>query len=1567
MNQQITNSFLTNINDLLEIQRASFYRFLVEGISKELNSIIINPFIVLSLNNHSLLNSKSLVELENQSESLFTSFYLYPSKIKVKGPLKSLETCYGKRESYCANIYVQGEILQPSDSASEKFYKPLGQEFNEKAKKGVKAVKLSAKLAKFRTSKFLVKKYFYLATIPFLTEDGSFFVNGCERVVVNQIVRSPGIYFKKEYLSSQKTIYSATFISDNWLWTKFRLENSSSIAKKQNDIENATTKTATKPALKYDIFLDLIDSNFWREIPVLKEAKDGSNELFLIDLILSLGFTIEEILDGVKYPDKLSIPDYLNQSFLLNSGKQNALAPYQNEDWSNVKSEKFIKKEALLTNILEHIANESEEKIFFSLGELGRYRLNKKLGLNLPLSSKYLTGLDFLKIIDSLIQLREGNLSSDDIDDLKNKQIRGVGELIRNQFRLAMFRWLKHPKSAETQIIDIFTTSKSLIKNSQNNSSFYFKNFALSSILKRAIERCMREFFLTSQLSQYFDEINPLAELAHKRRISVFGPDGLQRDKIGTKIRDIHPSQYGKICPVETPEGENAGLVMSLASFARVSKYGWIEAPYFLVEKGKILQKTKIFYLNPNQEKSYRLAFANNILDSKNFIKTNSVSVKEGSYFSEAQPKNVTFSALSPLQVLSVGTNLVPFVEHDDANRALMGSNMQRQAVPLLFPSLPFVGTGFEPLVAQESGLTIKSEVEGIVDFASSEAIQIRDAYGQKIHYKLKKNIRSNQETLNNQRTIFWPGEKIYAGQILVDSSSTVNGDLALGTNLLIGYLPWEGYNYEDAIVISEKLVTDDILTSLHISTYQTTLKFTKATLQKITYLLKFSRKIRGLKAFIKNLQISKTLNSSESKNLFIKLARQIHESKKLLVSNYNSKLSLSLEYLVGKDKMGLYTNDSKGYLGRNLSTNGIIKIGSSLKGGDILVSKIQFLDELQEKSSYKKLFEDLQPVAAKLTKDRNNKKKIKVPKILKFYNLTAEKIKLQKILRYLQKLTKNYSKLLYLNSYTFTYKKCLKSESKASLKFLTNFYNQLAFEIKKYKKVGTYLSRILQLISYIFYKKVYKNFYMVELAKKTLILKTISLYINNKKTEKEFANSKVLLPKLYLKLKDERVNNLSWISKEYLKIAPLLHTKNKLFKTNITGYQKPNFSPILIKHLSKFETLLRLCNLQENERKSKNISLSSATSYKDTSLLFPMGSQGKVIDVKIFPLSNNKEESSAFTKVFILKIYVVESRKIQIGDKLSGRHGNKGVISRILPLNDMPCLPDGRPLDILVNPLGVPSRMNVGQLLECLLGLSMMYSGKNIKIRPFDEVFGAEASRALVIQKLKEASLKPNRSWLYNIENPGKFYLRDGRTGDFFDNAVTVGAAYILKLIHLVEDKIHSRALGPYNKITEQPLQGKSSSGGQRFGEMEVWALESYGCANTLQELLTVKSDDIDGRNDLYSAISSGNYLEKPNPNFSETLISLIRELNALGLDFQFFKTEFQPLLTINSRNVSKTNRKEIKIFTLLENRLKLRFKLNRLKSSNWNLEALSNENFSSNKDNFEEQKSILFKILET
>lgn len=1547
MNQQITNSFLTNINDLLEIQKASFYRFLVEGISKELNSIIINPFLLLSLN--------------NEPESLFTSFYLYPSKIKVKGPLKSLETCYGKKESYCASIYVQGEILQPYGSNSKNSYKPFSSSFKKKDD-GVKLIKLSSKLIKFKASKFIIKKYFYLATIPFLTEDGSFFVNGCERVVVNQIVRSPGIYFKKEYLNSQKANYSATFISDNWLWTKFRLENSSSIVKKQNEVEDVVTK----PALKYDIFLDLIDSNFWREIPVLKEAKDGSNELFLIDLILSLGFTTEEILDGVKHPDKLSIPDYLNQSFLVTHNKQNSLNISENEDLPNANYEKPFKKEILLNNILEHIANESEEKVFFSLGELGRYRLNKKLGLNLPLSSKYLTGLDFLKIIDCLIELREGNLSSDDIDDLKNKQIRGVGELVRNQFRLAIFRWLKHPKSAETQLVDISKISKFVLKNSRNNSSLYFKNFALSNILKKAIERCLREFFLTSQLSQYFDEINPLAELAHKRRISVFGPDGLQRDKIGTKIRDIHPSQYGKICPVETPEGENAGLVMSLASFARVSQYGWIEAPYFLVEKGKILQKTKIFYLNPSQESNYKLAFANNILDTKGFIKASLVSVKEGSYFSESHPKNIAFSAVSPSQVLSVGTNLVPFVEHDDANRALMGSNMQRQAVPLLFPNLPFVGTGFEPLVALESGLTVKSEVEGIIDFVSSEAIQVRDSSGQKVRYKLRKNVRSNQETLNNQRTIFWPGEKVYAGQILADSSCTVNGDLALGTNLVIGYLPWEGYNYEDAIVISEKLVTDDILTSLHVSTYQTTLRLTKATLQKITYLLKFSEKIRSLKAFIKTLRISKNSSSSESENLFIKLARQINESKKFLISSYNSELLLNSEYLVGKDKIGLHTNDSRGYLGRNLSTNGIVKIGSSLKGGDILVSKLQLLDELQEKSSYKKLFEDLQPSQVKLANIINHKKKAKAATAKKFYNLTPEKIKLQKILKYFRNLNVNYSKLLSLNAYILTWKKYLKLEHKFSLKNLTAFSKELAFEKTKHKKIGAYLSRILQLLSYTFYKKIYKNFYMLELQRKTYILKNLSAYLNNKKSTVKCGSSKAFFTKLYLKLKNEKVENLNSLYKEYLKLATQIYKQDQFSNISQTR-AKPSLNPILIKCFRELQILQCFCNLQINLKKNRSASLASGISYKDTSLVFPAGSQGKVIDVKIFPLSNNKEENSALTKAFIIKIYVVESRKIQIGDKLSGRHGNKGVISRILPLNDMPCLPDGRPLDILVNPLGVPSRMNVGQLLECLLGLSMMYSGKTIKIRPFDEVFGSEASRVLVTQKLKEVSLKPNKNWLYNTESPGKFYLRDGRTGDFFDNAVTVGVAYILKLIHLVEDKIHSRALGPYNKITEQPLQGKSSSGGQRFGEMEVWALESYGCANTLQELLTVKSDDIDGRNDLYNAISSNNYLEKPNPDFSQTLISLIRELNALGLDFQFFKTEFQPLLTLNSRDTSKTNRKEVKIFALLEDRLKLRFKLNKLKNSHSTLETLSNENLSNNKDSFEEQKLIFLKFLET
>lgn len=1675
MNNQLSQTFITNIGDLLEVQRASFYRFLLYGITKELNSVLINPFFLLPIettvfpqlfsenevknieklsilqkkkvvkkNSHLKKESKKEEIFENSSDqkphgselstTLLTDIYLYPSKVKIKGPVKSLHTCFEREETYSTSIYIQGELVQRAPTTSlnstKDFFIPKISTKKDpfQKKRGVKNLKISSQFTKFQNSHISIKKYFYLTTIPFLTEDGTFYVNGCERVVVNQIVRSPGIYFRREYLSFQKPSYTATFISDNWLWTKITLDNTLSYVTKvnklielnlekesQNTYETLEKEVAEIPR-KYDVFISLTDSNFWRALPVSKETKDGSNELLLIDLILHLGFTLEEIFDGLKYPDKLAIPDFLTHSSVLNTLRienlqkkepsftsslfENEIKDVEIEDTENSEA-----SSSGMERILEHIMSENDEKIYFSLGELGRYRLNKRLGLNLPLSTKSLTALDFLKIIDNLIQLREENLLSDDIDDLKNKQIRGVGDLVRNQLRLGIFRSLKHPKFSEenfiaSQVNSSNGLSKLQKKNDINAISWSTNSFDLLSYLRNAVDRSMREFFLTSQLSQYFDETNPLAELAHKRKISVFGPDGLQREKISTKIRDIHPSQYGKICPVETPEGENAGLVMSLASFARVNQYGWIESPYFLVEKGSLLRKTKIFYLNPHQEQEFKLAFANNTINENGKILASSVSIKDGLYFSETEPTNVDFSALSPLQILSIGTILVPFVEHNDANRALMGSNMQRQAVPLFFIDPPFVGTGFESNVSLESGLTIKSETEGIVDFVSSVILEIRDENNQKLVYKLTKYRRSNQETTNNQRCFFWPGEKVYSGQVIVDSSASSNGELSLGTNLLIGYLPWEGYNYEDAIVINESLVTQNLLTSLHISTYQTSVKPTRIVLKKINYLLKASRKIRFFKNTFRKLKEFESLHFKKNSfhTSFKKLSKEIIKSKNLLTERFTDMYYVP-EYLLGKEKVSAYVGKSTNYLTRHLSSNGIVKIGSYIKGGDFLVSKLQIIDGSRPKSSYQKLFEDLQPSSfSKELKKKKQNKKTKFPKKIDFYKFKKEKKKLQKALTYLKFLNTKHFKLLILlkrvkkiegilNKFLNypsgkilkqkdkIYFKSLQIKYKTRLHYLLNLSEQIRLERRKQYLVGSYLLRIVKLLSKNFYKKLYKNFY-IKMFRKKRLTSIVFKNFKEKLLKTNLKASSFLLTKIYFKLKNQALKTIKTLYSVSLE-DPLFEENRVEYSINLLAKISPkaleNFSfnnRNLTKTAEHFfflqlEMIHRLCKQRKSFYRKNKLKLPQSISYKDTSFIFPLGSQGKVIDVKIMPLSAEKDEISLFITGFVVKIYVLEMRKIQIGDKLSGRHGNKGVISRILPTKDMPILPDGRPLDILVNPLGVPSRMNVGQLLECLLGLSAMYLGKRFKVRPFDEVFGVEASRVFVTQKLKEASLVSKTDWLYNEDSPGKFYLRDGRTGEFFDNPVTVGVAYILKLIHLVEDKIHSRALGPYNRVTEQPLQGKSSNGGQRFGEMEVWALEAHGCANTLQELLTVKSDDIDGRNDLYKTISSGEYYEKPNPSFSETLVSLIREMNALGLDFQFFKNSLNSKTIFNSSNLANSSKQEIKIFTLLEERLKLRFKSEELKFRYSDFQKKNKENELINSEKFQEQEKLLFNFL--
>ena len=676
--------------------------------------------------------------------------------------------------------------------------------------------------------------------------------------------------------------------------------------------------------------------------------------------------------------------------------------------------------------------------------------------------------------------------------------------------------------------------------------------------------------------------------MTHKRRISALGPGGLNKDRAGFAVRDLHPSHYGRICPVETPEGPNAGLIGSLSIYAKINKYGFIETPFYKVVDGKVLKSAGPFYMTADEEDVLKIAPADVTLDSYNKIIGDIIPVRYRQEFITSSPDQIDYIAVSTIQIISAATSLIPFLEHNDANRALMGSNMQRQAVPLLYTEKPIVGTGLESRVAKDSGSVVLSRTHGTVSYVSATKIGIQNFDGQTIHYRLKKYYRSNQDTCINQHPMVWPGDKVVMGQVIADGASTESGEIALGKNILVCYMPWEGYNYEDAFLISERLVYDDIYTSIHIERYELECRQTKMGAEEIT--------------------------------------RDIPN--------------------VGEASIA------------QLDKNGIISIGSWVEAGDILVGKVTPKGESDQ------------------------------------------------------------------------------------------------------------------------------------------------------------------LP------------------------------EGKLLRA-IFG------------------------------EKARNV--------RDTSLRLPNAAKGRVVNIKVFTRQKGDELPPGTNA--IIRIYVAQKRKIQVGDKMAGRHGNKGIISRILPIQDMPYLPDGTPIDIVLNPLGVPSRMNVGQLFECLLGLAGYYTNTAFKIVPFDEMFGAEASRALVNNKLKQATVFSNQHWLFDIQHPGKIILRDGRTGEVFDNPVTVGKAYMLKLVHLVDDKIHARSTGPYSLVTQQPLGGRAQHGGQRLGEMEVWALEAFGAAYTLQELLTVKSDDMQGRNEALNAIVKGKPI--PKPGTPESFKVLMRELQSLGLDIGVHKVE--------------------------------------------------------------------------
>jgi len=921
--------------------------------------------------------------------------------------------------------------------------------------------------------------------------------------------------YHKKY--DEKDLYSATLIPDYGSWIRFGFQKNTKINSYKYPLKNQEDEII--------IQLDKISQK-----PILYLLK----EMGLSDL---------EIYHCLEYSDFF----YFTKPVLVNSR------------YSNQPISRFQVDSTYFKNISEF--SRIFDSTYYRLGRVGRLKVNSRLNLSLSDRLQTITYEDIFAIIDKLISLTISKTVQDDIDHLKNRRVRSVGELLQNLFRIGFQR---------------------LVRKLRNQTNKIDSNQLLSF---NVINATVREFFGSSQLSQYLDQTNPLSSLTHRRRISGLGPGGFDRDRISFAVRDIHPSHYGRICPIETPEGQNVGLIASLTTCARVNKSGFIETPFWRVINGKIIKTGQPIYLTAEIEDFYKIAPADIATNKDNYLVKNVIPVRYKQDFINVTPSEVDFIAISTVQVVSVAASLIPFFEHDDANRALMGSNMQRQSVPLILPQKPIVGTGLENQIAIDSGMTLNAQKSGIIQSVTATTIVVKHDNGSKLNYKLQKYLRSNQQTCINHRPIVWKGEKIKSGQILTDGPAIASSELALGQNVLVGYMPWQGYNFEDAILISERLVFDDIFTSIHIERYK--------------------------------IEIDRNSETSEQTT---------------------------------RNIPNLTPNEIK-----HLNEEGIVRVGTFVRPGDILVGKV-------------------------------------------ISNNTAEQLPESKLLR-------------------------------------------------------------------------------------------------------------------------------------------------AIFGAKAKG-------------------------------------------VKDNSYRMPEGEYGRVIETVTF---NRKTKLTyKFEKIYV---FIAQIRKIQVGDKIAGRHGNKGIISRILPRQDMPFLPDGTPVDILLNPLGVPSRMNVGQLYECLLGLAGDKLNSRFKILPFDEMYGLEVSRILINKKLRQASIVQNESWLFNPYAPGKMVLIDGRTGKEFENPITVGNAYMLKLIHLVDDKMHARATGPYSLITQQPLRGKAQHGGQRFGEMEVWALEGFGAAFTLKELLTIKSDDMQGRNETLNAIVK----DQPIPKFGipESFKVLLHELRSIGLDMSTYKIE--------------------------------------------------------------------------
>jgi len=1144
----------------------------------------------------------------------------------------------------------------------------------------------------------------YLGTIPYMTPKGTFVINGAERVIVSQLHRSPGVFFGQSRHTNGTKLYSARVIPFKGSWIEFATDVNN-VMYAYIDRKKKFPVTTLLRAIGYDSDKDILELfELADEVKVSKSGlkkfigrklaarvlkkwvedfvDEDTGEVVSIDrneIILERETVLEDdhidmIIDaGVK-------TIILNKEDAATSGDYTIIYNTLQKDTSNSEKEAVEHIYRQLRNAEppdEETARGIIDRLFFSdkrydLGDVGRYRINRKLKLTTSEETKVLTKQDIIAIVKYLIKLINSKAEVDDIDHLSNRRVRTVGEQLYAQFGVGLARMARTIRER---------------MNIRDNEVFTPTDL----INARTLSSVINSFFGTNQLSQFMDQTNPLAEITHKRRLSALGPGGLSRERAGFEVRDVHYTHYGRLCTIETPEGPNIGLISSLCVHAKINNLGFIETPYKRVVDGKVQVKEEVIYLSAEDEDGKTIGQANAHYDDNGVFALPKVKARFEGDFPIIEPERLDLMDIAPNQITSIAASLIPFLEHDDANRALMGSNMQRQAVPLLRPEAPIVGTGLEGRVAKDSRTLINAEGDGIVEYVDANEIRIRydrneldrliSFEGDTKSYRLTKFKKTNQSTTINLKPIVKKGQRVEKGQVLCEGYATQNGELALGRNLKVAFMPWQGYNFEDAIVISERVVSQDIFTSLHVEEFELEVRDTK----------------RGEEELTPDIP-----NVSEEAT-------------------------------------------------KDLDEDGIIRVGAEVKEGDILIGKITPKGE-SDPSPEEKLLRAIFGDKAGDVKDAS----LKTPPSIAGVVID----------------TKLFSRA----------KKTSKAEEKAQLEKLDTKHDKAVKELK-----NTLIEKLFEIVNGKTSQGVYNVYKELQVPKGVKFTQ-----------------------KILVDLSFENINPTKWTTDD---------DKNDHIKTLLHNY-----------------------NIKVNEELG---------AYRRDK----------------FAISVGDELPSGIVQM--AKVYIAKKRKLKVGDKMAGRHGNKGIVARIVRDEDMPFLEDGTPVDIVLNPLGVPSRMNLGQIYETVLG----WAGKELGIKFATPIFDG-------------ASYEEVEGWVKkaNLPEAGRTYLYNGLTGDRFDQQTTVGIIYMLKLGHMVDDKMHARSIGPYSLITQQPLGGKAQFGGQRFGEMEVWALEAFGASNILQEILTVKSDDVIGRAKTYEAIVKGENL--PTPSVPESFNVLVHELRGLGLD---------------------------------------------------------------------------------